>query len=91
MQNCRQPYSIIEKLRQKIPKHPAEDIASWWRNGEVLLYCWKINFAQSGGEWCIAPVILRERLDKLKVTNLLKCHHNFEPYYPSELQTRPLK
>jgi hypothetical protein len=24
--------------------------------------------------------LLRERLDKLKVTNLLKFHHNFEPH-----------
>jgi hypothetical protein len=26
---------------------------------------------------------LREWLDNLKVTNLLKFHHNFEPYYSS--------
>jgi hypothetical protein len=80
-----QPYSIIQKLNKKTRSIPTKTlvIASWWRNGEVLLYCWKIDFAQAGGEWCIAPLILRERLDKLKVTNLLKLHHNFEPYYPS--------
>jgi hypothetical protein len=50
------------------------------RDGTMVKYrTVEKSIAQAGGEWCIAPLILRDRLDKLKVTNLLKFHHNLNP------------
>jgi hypothetical protein len=67
MQNCSSRIQFIQKLCQKNPKHPAEDVVSW------MTQWWST----------VEKSIVHKWLDKLKVTNLLKFHHNFEPYYPS--------